>query len=264
MTTATDPFASTEAPPLTRQTLDGLAARAGVPSGLLEIGDQHFGLRDTIARERFAPDKQQALFDQAGDTTIEKLLDVEARGITEAKSELTKAISAIAARATSTEVPKERKLGQTSDEYTAELLKRQIADTQALQQATLASADVAVAVSADPGTLAEIIDDALASGHPDRVKAVGRAVTQRLHALALDEARSESPDRTARDLALQVGQRLSGWQKTQAEQDPATLRQRALDAFEMATQRWQAHTGHVARAIGLDQRLAAKRAIRKA
>src|SRR6187455_2245966 len=127
-----DPFTSTEpaTPFLTRQALDGLAARAGVPSGLLEIGDQHFGQRDTITRERFAEDKQIQLLDAAGDATVEKLLTEEARGIAEAKAELTKAISAIAARTTSTEVPKERKIGQTSDDYTAELLKRQIADTQ--------------------------------------------------------------------------------------------------------------------------------------
>ena len=184
---------STDAvPPLARTAFDGLT-KGGTPAALLKVAEAYFSERASILAEQWRPAREGPALDALADRTLARLRGVAAELEHVAREERdAEWARADTAGAAGLALPA-AKLGESDTRHANDLAKVSAARLQALAEITIASTDVMLALAtSDVSTLVELFDAALDSPaqHPDRVRAVGRAVSGRLFDLAVLEARS--------------------------------------------------------------------------
>jgi len=213
------------------------------------------GAEERIREQRYQRDKETAELSKARQSAADGLLariDDAVRAIDEERDKKLKAIAAEEAH--KRDLPL-RGFGDTHDEYNGKLLKRAIAESQRVYDATMTAADVQVlAAISDPAAIETLLDEAMSSRSPESIARIAMVAESRVATLAARESRRGGGDiGPAFRAQVNVQNKLQQWRRKIASQTPEARREAVRGEHAIRVAQVRSASQDAARLFRIDQ-----------
>lgn len=226
--------------------------RVGTPGPVIDGLQALEARRGQIRSERFQSSREAEEINKAEAEAAEAINAHLARDLADADAERDKELQRLQAELEEqTRIPS-RLMGETSDEHTAKLLRRQIQESRRLSSLMLAVADcAAISMMTDPGLIVATVDEALAGAEPEAISRIGRAAEAKLGAMAAEESNRQELGRGFEAHVL-VQTKMRDWRAATAGQSIEARRERIVARHTQRTLDVRNRVMSAARLFGVD------------